>query len=117
MIEKTILDFLTQKLTAQSGSTPVYMEVPKNAPSSFVLIEKTGGGEKEGIYTATVAIQSYGSTLYNAASVNETVKGYMEGIADELTGVSACRLNSDYNFTDPNTKRYRYQAVFNLVYF
>ena len=35
----------------------------------------------------------------------------------ELDAVSASRLNSDYNFTDTTTKRYRYQAVYDLVYF
>ena len=34
-----------------------------------------------------------------------------------LSGISRARLNSDYNFTDPAKKHYRYQAVFDLVYF
>ena len=40
----------------------------------------------------------------------------MEDLAD-LDEVSACRLNSDYNFTDTTTKHYRYQAVFDLVFY
>ena len=31
--------------------------------------------------------------------------------------VASCRLNSDYNFTDTTKKQYRYQAVFDIVYY
>ena len=31
--------------------------------------------------------------------------------------IISCVLNSTYNFTDTRTKRYRYQAVYDLVYF
>lgn len=31
--------------------------------------------------------------------------------------ISACSLNSSYNFTDTTLKTYRYQAIFELVYF
>ena len=51
-----------------------------------------------------------------AAELNEQVKAAMEDLAD-LDEVSACRLNSDYNFTDTTTKHYRYQAVFDLVFY
>jgi len=44
------------------------------------------------------------------------VKQAMCDIADE-SEVCKCSLNSDYNFTDTATKKYRYQAVFDLVHF
>ena len=113
MIEKIILDRLSEKL---AGSPPVYMETPENAPDSYVLIEKTGGGEIDRIESAMVAIQCYGPSLYEAAALNERVKNIMREIT-ELDSVSACDLNSDYNFTDPDTKRYRYQAVYDIVYY
>ena len=51
-----------------------------------------------------------------AAELNERVKAAMDELAD-IDDVSACRLNSDYNFTDTTTKHYRYQAVFDLVFY
>lgn len=114
MIEKTVLDYLNSKISGVNA----YMEVPEGMPSGrFIVIEKTGGGGNECIATATLAIQSYGASMYDAASLNESVKEAMFTIADELSQVSSCRLNSDYNFTDPQTKKYRYQAVYNLVHF
>ena len=55
-------------------------------------------------------------SMYAAAKLNEEVKAIMKGII-ELPEVSSCRLDSDYNFTDTATKKYRYQAVFDLVHY
>lgn len=105
MIEKTILDYLGEHLTV-----PVYMEEPITNPQSYVLIERTGSSETDMIETTTLALQSYGASLYDAAALNMTVKAQIKQ-AVELPGVSAVYINSDYNFTDTETKRYRYQCV------
>ena len=34
-----------------------------------------------------------------------------------LDGVSWCGLNSAYNFTDEETGRYRYQAIFEIFWY
>lgn len=111
MIEKIVLDYLTAELSP----IPVVMEEEKDKPSKFVLIERTGGGEVDHINSATIAIQSYDESLYKAAQLNELVKSKMENIIS-LPNVSACHLNSDYNYTDTTEKRYRYQAVFDIYY-
>ena len=69
MIEKTILDHLSASLEVACG-----MEVPANAPASFVVLEKTGTSRKNRIGTAILAVQSYAPTLYEAACLNERVK-------------------------------------------
>ncbi len=111
MIEKVVLEYLTERL-----SVPVWMEEPEKPPCSYVLIEKTGGGKSGPLKTATLAIQSYGKTLERAAELNETMKSEMENIADQ-DPISRAELNSDYNYTDPDTKRYRYQAVYDFIYY
>ena len=111
MIEKIICDYLNKEL-----KVPAYMEEQKNKPKSYVLIMKTGSGRSNHIMSATIAIQSYAGSLYEAAVLNETVKEAMLNIIS-LGEVSSCKLNSDYDFTDPETKRYRYQAVFDLVHY
>ena len=80
------------------------------------MIEKTGSGRNNLINSAVFAIQSYGATLYAAAALNEEVKAAMDNIVT-LGEVAGCNLNSDYNFTDPETKRYRYQEVFELSHY
>ena len=111
MIEEIIYNYLN------TANISAIMEIPEGGITPpCVLIEKTGGGEENHIRKATVAIQSYGTSLYSAASLNETVIAAMRGIT-EKPEVSACELNSDYNYTDTTKKLYRYQAVFDVVYY
>ena len=111
MIEQTVKDYLGNLL-----SVPVHTEVPINPPSSFVIVEKTGGSSDNHISTNTLAIQSYAESMYLASLLNEEVKQAMENIIT-LSTISRCSLEGDYNYTDTRTKHYRYQAVFSLVHF
>lgn len=114
MIEQILYDFLSERL-----SVPVMTEIPSNPPLSFYLIEKTGGSENNFIKRSTVTIQSYGTSLYNAASLNEILKETIlaaDGLI-MLDSIVSVNLSSDYNFTDTTTKKYRYQAVFDIVHY
>jgi len=110
MIETMVLKYLAENL-----DVPVSMEEPEEKPTSYVIIEKTGGGMENQIHNATLAIQGYAETLYKAAQLNEEVKSLMLAMPDE-EDVGYVGLQSDYNFTDPSTKRYRYQSVWDIVY-
>lgn len=112
MIEKAILDYLNENL-----SVSAYMEVPEDEDEpKFVVIEKTGGGCSNFVYSATVAIQSYAPTLEEAARLNEDIKEKMKEIPNHVINIGRCELNSDYNFSSKGQKRRRYQAVFDLTY-
>ena len=115
MIEETVLTYLQTALTTSDGYIPVYAEVPVEMPPTFVVVGKTGSGRTNRINDATITIKSYAPTLYEAASLNETVKACMDVMAD-TENVFRCKLNSDYNYTDTSVKRYRYQAVYDLTY-
>lgn len=110
MIEKIYLDYLTERL-----DVPVFMEEPTEDLTDYVLIEKVGSSEFNHVPTATLAFQSYGASLYDAAVLNDAVKSVVKH-STQLDQISSVRLNSDYNFTDPETKRYRYQALFVITY-
>lgn len=111
MIEITILEYLKNK-TSVGGE--VYAEVPVNPPDEYIVIERTGGNRVDCIEHATVAIQSISKiSLLRAMTINEEVKDAMEDLYD---GIFGCDLNSNYNYTNTETKEYRYQAVFNLHY-
>lgn len=112
MIEAVLRDYLTEQL-----DVPAYLEIPKKgAPDSYVVLEKTGSGITNHIRRATFAIQSVAPTLFGAASLNEQVKEAMDN-AIALPEIARSHLNSDYNFTDPEKKYYRYQAVYDLVHY
>ena len=110
MIEKTVIDYL-------NVIAPCYAERPHEAPAKpYIVIEKTGSTCENHIASATIAVQSFAQTLTGAAKLNDMVKEAMSNIT-ALDSVSACKLNSDYNFTSTALKAYRYQAVFILTYY
>lgn len=111
MIEQIVRDYLISKLPVG-----VYLEIPDKPDAEYVTLEKTGGGESNHIKRATLAIQSRADSMYGAAALNEEVKEAMLSIID-LDSIASVSLNSDYNFTDTTTKKYRYQAVFDLVFY
>lgn len=112
MIEKRILDYLNATL-----NYPAYMELPPTIPSGqFVVVEKTNGGMENLVKSATIVVQSYGDNLFQAAQLNNRVVGTMLAIIEADDNIGSCKLNSDYNFTNTAQKKYRYQAVFNLIY-
>lgn len=111
MIEQILLDYLLDQL-----AVPAYPERPADPPERYVLIEKTGGSQRNRLKSATLALQSHAESLYQAALLNEEVKGAMEQ-AVALPEISSAKLNSDYNFTDTTTREYRYQAVYDVTYY
>lgn len=111
MIETTVLDYLRDRL-----GVPVTMEVPEGASGTFVVLEKTGSSRQNYIRRATLAVQSYAPTLLLAAQLDDRMIEAMLALP-KLDRVAACRLERDYNFTDTETKKYRYQAVFAVTYY
>ena len=111
MIETTLVKYLNDNLNVET-----FAEYPENAPEQFVLVEKTGSSLKYTIANATIAIQSYADTLIDAMKLNEEVKKAMESLW-ELDSMIRCELNTDYNFTDTQTRKYRYQAVYDITYY
>ena len=112
MIEEIVRDFLNRIV-----SYPVYMEIPKSSPSQFYIVEKTGSSESNHISSSTITIRSYADTLFKAAEMNADLKEVMLNQLIELNDISSVELNGDYNYTDTTTKRYRYQAVFDIVHY
>ena len=114
MIENIVIQYLGQQL--QGVNIPVSGEIPTPLPVTFITVEKTGSRTADKIRTATLAVQSWAGSQEAASALNETVIGFMAGIAS-LDSIGACRCVSDYNYTDVRTKHHRYQAVFDVTYY
>ena len=111
MIEIIVKEYLSKQLEIE-----VVTERSDAKMKKYLFIEKTGSSRENFIDTATITIQSYAESMYEAAVLNERVKKAMDDIA-VLSNVSKSELNSDYNFTDTTKKEYRYQAVYDITYF
>lgn len=110
MIETLLIDYLSEHLEVFVG-----MEAPEQT-TDYVLIDKTGSSRNNHIITSSFAIQSYGTTLYDAMLLNQEVTEAMSGLI-ELNQITRVELETDYNFTDTETKQYRWQAVYEITHY
>jgi hypothetical protein len=111
MVEVTILNHLKDKL-----SVPVHLEKPEPVPPEYVLFEKIGSDRINHLLASTFAFQSYSDSMYGAAALNELTKQAVDSLI-ELDDIASVKLNTDYNFTDTATKKYRYQAVYDIKHY
>ncbi len=111
MIELTVLNYLESKL----GDIPCYLEEPETPTPTYCVIRKTGSDEENRIYEATIAILSYAPSLYEAIALNGRIVSAMQEMGPP-NGVFCAKLNTDYEYTNLQTKQYRYQAIFEVYY-
>ena len=111
LIEVIIKQYLDEHLDA-----PSFFSYPDNPPRRFVLIDRTGGGENEQLPNSTVALQSYGGSKFEAMVLNDDLKKVLKNMT-ELKEISKVSLNADYNYTDLERKKDRYQAVFDIYHY
>lgn len=109
-IEEIICNYLTEKLEVVA-----LPEKPSRPFHNKVFVERTGGNGRF-IKETTIAIQSYGDSEYEAATLNDSVIDAMYEIT-ELNAITNVSLNSNHNYSDTETKEYRYQAVFDIKHY
>lgn len=111
MIEIIVRNKLEEQL-----KIPVFLEQPIEKPNKYVLIERKGMGEENHLGGSLFIFQSYAESMYESAILNKAVINEFKGLIslDEIVSIS---LNTDYIFTDVTTKKYRYQAVFDVKHY
>lgn len=111
MIEAVLYTYLNSNL-----DVPCYTEIPGNKPLEYVVIENTGTSRENWLYSSLIAIQSYSTSLEGAAVLNKRVMELMDDSVS-LNEITSARLNSFYNYTEPGTRQYRYQAVYDVSHY
>jgi len=111
MIEKIILDYVSARL-----SVPVDMEVPADPENSYVVLKRSGRGRENGLEASNLITDAYAQSLEEAAMLNEQVKAVLDEL-DTLDEISSAELAADYPLTDTASKRYRYQAVYEIYHY
>lgn len=115
IIEAVLIKYLQDANITGVGNN-VFAETPKDVPDEYIIIDKTGSARTDGIDRATIAIQSISAeSLLKAAQLNEEVLALMERFR-VIENIFGAHLVADYNFTNTQTKQYRYQAVYEINY-
>lgn len=110
VVEARVIEYLNGQLKP----IPCYAEYPEEAKKApFICLERTGQSITNHVARTTLAIQCISSTMLGAIELSETVKRTMYSM-EEDENVSMIFRNS-YNHTDPTTKFYRYQLIFEII--
>lgn len=114
IIEARVIACLANHLSCR-----VAAEVPEDFPAdaALVVVSRLGERRENHLRRARLAVQSYGRSLLDAAARCEAAERALYALPAEDAGVSSCRVETSYNFTDETTKRYRYQSVVHVTYY
>lgn len=109
LIEQFVLEYLQDKLDMDE----IYVQLPETFPDQFAVLTVTDRGKKDQINAVTMEIQSYGSTKYKAACMDELIRDAMEAINEEDC---SCRYGGGNDNPDTTIKMPRYRSYFNIFY-
>jgi hypothetical protein len=110
-----MIETLFQTYLKRALNLPVLMEEPETPPERYIVLQKTGSAMENQIKSATFAVMSYGASLADAAAINAEVIDKVLAM-NPNDGVFCAQLNSDYEYSNMQTKQYRYQAVLVIYY-
>lgn len=111
IIEAKVIEYLSQKL-----NIPVSAEDPEDKPDEFVTVDLIAGGETNHIEAATLSVVSHSISKLKAAVLNEKVCDDLLNIT-ELPEISSCKIGGKSSDVDTATKSYRYETIFNFIFF
>ena len=102
-IESIVIEYLANKL-----EVPVYKDVPKDRPNTFVTVENTGGFVDNSIETANVAIQNWSDTEYNASELSILVAETLAQAPYFVSKILHVNNNLPYSYSDGSGHRYQF---------
>lgn len=108
-IEQATIEWL------ESNGFAAYAQVPKDRPTRFCTVERTGGGTADMVDHPLVAIQTWADTQAQAEEDAVDIRN-LALTAHLPVGVHSMRVNSGpYRFYDEQSMQPRYQTLFDVA--
>lgn len=100
-----VVDFLNE-----SGvGADAYPQVPSDRPGSFLVVERTGGGDQNRVQsTASVDVDCWAQTVWEASELAESVREALLTMPDVEPNVFHVSITSTYNNPDLDSGSPRY---------
>lgn len=111
IIEKEILNYLN----SEDVGLTAYAERPNNPPTEYCLVARVSGEINETIRRATVDIDVYSDTLYNASVLNEQLITAMNDFVHD--SVSKIDCVGDAQNMDLQNKIYAYRTTWQIYFY
>lgn len=104
-----------RKMLDKETSYKVYAQVPSTRDDSFVTIERTGGTIDAFADSPTFAVQAWAPTKADAAVIAGTLARVIDGWPLSDPAVADARVESLYDFADPDSRSQRFQLTVHAV--
>lgn len=95
----------------------VYAQVPATHPDSFVTVERTGGAIDAFVDSPTFAVQAWAPTKAAAAGIAANLAQAIDRWPVLDLAVADARVDSLYDFADPDSRSQRFQLTVHAVIF
>lgn len=111
--ERTVVDYLNgRKLSATA-----YYDAPSKRPSTFIVVERTGGTDDELVIERPMLdIQCWATSRRDAAVLADEVKGAMRSMPDELDCCFYADVTSTFRDYDLESGTPRYHVVAEITF-
>lgn len=104
-------------LNASGLGAAAYYEVPETRPSSFLVVEQTGGGVSERVlHRLYVDVDCWAPTRRAAAELAERVMAALASMPDEEADVFGASVTSTYHNPDPDSGTPRFTVGTEIVF-
>ena len=112
MIEVRIKEYLDTAF--ENTGVSVYLETPDTLPEKFIVFQVIDRGKDNLIDAVTIEFSSFANSKYEAALLDEKLRGIIEDLHEgsDIT----FRLGGGSDETDTSLKKYRYRCFYNLYY-
>lgn len=107
-LEALVIGWLAKQ--PELEGVPVVAEVPVDRPKRFVTVERVGGGNREFVDRASLAVQAWAGSRFDAATLADTVR-VVVGMLPTVEQVARVDVGSVYNWPDPDSRQSRYQIT------
>lgn len=106
-----------RKMLDKETSYKVYAQVPSTRDDSFVTIERTGGTIDAFADSPTFAVQAWAPTKAAAAGIAANLAQAIDRWPVLDLAVADARVESLYEFADPDSRSQRFQLTVHAVIF
>lgn len=96
-VTKAVISWLRE------NGVDAYVEVPRDRPGEFCVVQRTGGGKAGVKCSPTVAVDCWAATQIEANLFGSKVEQMLIDMPDGIDNVFTCEINSFYENPDPDT--------------
>lgn len=113
-ITATVVQWLSTRPTLVEAGLKASASIPKERPTRFITVERTGGQIDTFRDLPNLAIQVWGQSVAECEDLSNLLRRELPALT-EIPEIAKVSIGSTYNWPDPDSKQSRWQTVVSLT--